>query len=203
MKKLTLAGVALAALTATSAFAQPPAAPAPAAPNGPPPMRRADVERQLREQFQRLDANHDGVLTREEAAADQGQRGPGAGGERGRSDELFDRLDTNHDGMLSREEFAGMRAMFRGGGGGGWGGRGGGMFSLNGDWFDRIDVNHSGKVTLDQLLGTVLGLFDRVDTNHDGVISPAEREAFAQTMRARQRAQGQPGPQTPPPPDGQ
>ncbi|HEX5184926.1 MAG TPA: EF-hand domain-containing protein [Allosphingosinicella sp.] len=200
MKKLTFAGAALAALTASSALAQPPAPPA----GGPPPLRRADVEQQLREQFQRLDANHDGILTREEAAADQGQRGPaapGAGGERRPSgDELFDRLDTNHDGMLSREEFAGLRAMFRGGGGGGWGGRGGGggMFNLNGNWFDRVDANHDGKVTLDEMRTTLLGLFDRVDANHDGTITPEEREAFVRAMRARQQPQG-PGPA----PDGQ
>ena len=186
MKKLTCLGTALAALAASAAFAQPPAAP-----SAPQPLRRGDVEQQLRAQFQRLDTNHDGILTREEAAADQEQRGPGAGGD------LFDRLDTNHDGVLSREEFAQLRTMFRNGGG--WGGRGG-MFSLNGNWFDRVDVNHTGKITLDQLEKTVLGLFDRVDTNHDGVVTPDEREAFVRTMRARQQQQGQ---QPAPAPDGQ
>jgi Ca2+-binding EF-hand superfamily protein len=208
MRKSFLTGAAAALLSAVPALGQPPAPP-PAGPGrAPPPLRRTDLEQQLREQFQRLDANHDGILTREEAAADQGQRpagGPAAPGARGGpGGDLFDRLDTNHDGVLSRDEFAAMRTMFRGGGGGGWGGGagggGGGMFSLNGNWFDRVDLNHDGKVTLDEMRTALLGLFDRVDANHDGVITPDEREAFVRTMRARQQPQG--GQSAPPPPDG-
>src|SRR3954463_8087006 len=128
MKRLALAGAALAALApaalapaafAPAAFAPaafpPPPPPPPAAPPAPPPLKRADVEQQLREQFTRLDANHDGTLTRQEADADTGQRGPGAGaaGGPGRTptDDFFDRLDTNHDNMLSREEFGALRTM--------------------------------------------------------------------------------------------
>lgn len=183
MTRFTLAAVAFAALAATPAFAQPPA-------GGEGPLRRADVEQQLKDQFARLDANHDGVLTREEAAADGSQRGPGGpgvrGGAGGPGTELFDRLDTNHDGMLSRDEFAALRTMFRGGGGGGFGG--GSMLGRN--WFDRVDANHDGKVTLDEMMKTALGSFDRVDANHDGVITPEEREAFVRTMRARQQQPG-------------
>lgn len=177
MKKFVLAGAALAALTVSAALAQPaPLGP----PAGPPPLKRAEVEQQLRDQFTRLDTNHDGILTRQEADADANQRRGGFGGS-----DFFDRLDTNHDNMLSREEFAQMRTMFRGGGGGA------GMFSLNGNWFDRVDANHDGKVTMDEMTKTLLGLFDRVDANHDGVISPEERDAV---MRARM----QQAPQAPP-----
>lgn len=181
MKRFILAGAGIAALFAGPASAQP-------GPEGPPPLRRADVEQQLKDQFARLDANHDGILTRDEANADPG-RGA-AGGGRG-SDELFDRLDTNHDGALSREEFAGLRAMFRGGGGGG-------SFSFGlggGNWFDRVDANKDSKVTLDEMRTVVLALFDRVDANHDGVVTPDERQAVMRSMRPRGDA--------PPPPDGQ
>ncbi|MDB5691961.1 MAG: hypothetical protein JWO81_1024, partial [Alphaproteobacteria bacterium] len=76
MKRLALAGAAFAAFAAFPAFAQPAPAPAPAQ-DAAPPLRRADVEQQLRDQFTRLDANHDGILTRQEAEADPGARGPG------------------------------------------------------------------------------------------------------------------------------
>ena len=188
MKRLQWAGAAAFLLMAVPALAQPAPAPAPAAPQGPPPLHRAEVEQQLRDQFTRLDANHDGTLTREEAAADTGQRRGGPGGPGG---DFFDRLDTNHDGVLSREEFAAMRSMYRGGGGGNF-------MALNGNWFDRVDANRDGKVTLDEMTKTVLGLFDRVDTNHDGTVSPEERETFMRdAMRARQQQQQQP------PADGQ
>ena len=187
MKVFMFAGAALAALAPIPALAQPAPPPPPAAvapPAPPPPMRRADVEQQLRDQFTRLDANHDGTLSREEAAADAGQRrgGPGGAGGPGRgTDAFFDRLDTNHDNMLSREEFVAMRTMFRGGGGGG------GFMALNGDWFDRVDANKDGKVTLDEMRTVVLGLFDRADANHDGIVTADEREAMMRAaMRARQ-----------------
>ena len=190
MKRLQWAGAAAFLLVAVPAFAQPAPAPAqPAAPEGPPPLRRADVAQQLRDQFTRLDANHDGTLSRDEAATDAGQRRGGPGGPGG---DFFDRLDTNHDNMLSREEFAQMRTMFRGGGGRG-GGFGGGMMGLGGNWFDRVDANQDGKVTLDEMTKTVLGLFDRVDANHDGVITPEERQAVARSRMQQQQ----------PPADGQ
>jgi hypothetical protein len=177
MNRLALAGAALAAFAAIPAFAQP----APAPEGAPPPLRRADVAQQLRDQFTRLDANHDNILTREEAAADTGQRGAGGPGRGPGGGDFFDRLDTNHDNMLSRDEFAALRTMFRGGGGGG-----GGMMGLGGNWFDRVDANQDGKVTLDEMTKTVLGLFDRTDANHDGIITPEEREA---AMRARMQQQ--------------
>ncbi|NWO81729.1 EF-hand domain-containing protein, partial [Escherichia coli] len=53
--------------------------------------------------FDRLDTNHDGVITKEEFQAEVAAR--------------FARLDTNHDGKVSQEE----RDAARPGGGGGRG----------------------------------------------------------------------------------
>jgi hypothetical protein len=51
----------------------------------------------LQQAFNYMDANHDGKLSREEAAGFRGVA------------KYFDRADTNHDNFLSREEFE--RAM--------------------------------------------------------------------------------------------
>jgi Ca2+-binding EF-hand superfamily protein len=132
MNKLTLGGVATAAMViAAAAIAQPPAAPvAPAPPSAPQqrveimriergPMRahtREDVVKHVRELFGRLDTNRDGFISREEADivklamgddmrehfADRLAERDGRRPDRGAA---FDRLDTNKDGMVSREEF--------------------------------------------------------------------------------------------------
>jgi hypothetical protein len=59
-------------------------------------------------QFQRLDTNKDGKLSRDEFRAVQG--GKGKGGKNGGTDALFTKLDTNGDNFLSPAEFAKMGA---------------------------------------------------------------------------------------------
>lgn len=79
------------------------------------------------QEFARLDANSDGVIS----ASERPQRPEGADGEqRGRRGERGDRLnpDANNDGQISRAEFATMGA---------------GMF-------DRLDANHDGRVTQEE-----------------------------------------------------
>jgi two-component system, OmpR family, response regulator len=86
MKSLVLAAAFGSTLLTVPAFAQD----APPAPPG-------------RDMFDRLDTNHDGVITKEEFQAEVAAR--------------FARLDTNHDGKVSQEE----RDAARPGGGGGRG----------------------------------------------------------------------------------
>ena len=50
--------------------------------------------------FERMDANHDGVISRDEYHAMVGER--------------FDRMDTNHDGFLDQSEMTAMRERARG-----------------------------------------------------------------------------------------
>lgn len=82
----------------------------------------------------RLDANHDGVITREEATT--------------AADARFDRLDANHDGKIDQTELQGRRSRM--------------MHRLDADGdgavtkseveasamrqFDRFDTNHDGKL---------------------------------------------------------
>lgn len=94
------------------------------------------------------DANHDGVLTRQEFDAGNAA--------------MFARLDTNHDSFLTRDEHG--RIGFYGGGRGHFGG-----FMLA-----RADANHDGNVSRDEFLAGPLERFNRLDTNHDGVIEASE-----------------------------
>ncbi|MEP9360747.1 ca2+ sensor protein [Sphingomonas sp. KR3-1] len=116
MKKFLIAAALGATLIGAPAFAQ-------AAP-----QRGAAM-------LDRLDTNHDGVITKDEFNADVAAR--------------FAKLDTDKDGKVSQAE----REAGRPGGGGGMGMRG-----MTGDMtladmqaqaakrFDRIDANHDGKI---------------------------------------------------------
>jgi len=97
-----LSGAALLAVAGVAA-AQPGDRPGPDAD-----VTRQQVIDRVDQAFARMDADHDGRFTREEARAGREQR---RGEMRGR---MFDRLDANHDGNISRDEFAQAHAM-RGG----------------------------------------------------------------------------------------
>lgn len=135
IKFVTVAAAAAIALAA-QASAQAPA-PAPTAPQAN--LRgnwlQADQTRQQAQQradlmFQRLDANHDGTLTKAEADAAAAQMGGGEGG-KGRGGKfaarLVDRLFAGAD-SVSQAQFE-AQALQR---------------------FDRQDLNHDGTVTGDE-----------------------------------------------------
>ena len=188
MKMITLlSGGALLAVAGTMALAQdtPARRPDPTAD-----VTRAQVEARVAERFARLDANHDGRFTPEEA------RAMGAERRAAHQARIFDRIDANHDGNVSREEFA-QTGPPRGGMGrgrgrghhrmgpppggpggpgmppspgaergpppGGPGGRGARMFGAE------------GFVTLAQMRERALARFDRADADHDGTLTAAER----------------------------
>jgi len=136
MIKFVTVAVAAAIALAAQASAQAPA-PAPTAPQAN--LRgnwlQADQTRQQAQQradlmFQRLDANHDGTLTKAEADAAAAQMGGGEGG-KGRGGKfaarLVDRLFAGAD-SVSQAQFE-AQALQR---------------------FDRQDLNHDGTVTGDE-----------------------------------------------------
>jgi Ca2+-binding EF-hand superfamily protein len=115
--------------------------------------------------FDRLDADHDGSISRPEFDARPAFRG----GERG-----------ERQGM--RGDRPGGRFAHRGPSGGmGFGGRA----------FAAMDLDHDGRVALAEANRAALQRFDRVDANRDGTISPDERQAAREAFRERmQERQG-------------
>ena len=170
-------------------------------PSGPA-LDRAQIEARIAQHFQRVDANRDGFVTREEAdgarTAMRAQRQERRGERRAA---LFARLDADGNGVISREEFErpqaraagnpraergerraergerrGQRFAHRGG-------RMGGGFG--GEAFARLDSNGDGRVSLAEATAARLQRFDRVDSNRDGRISREEIQAVRGERPAR------------------
>ena len=183
---------------------------------------RADAIRRSDAAFARLDANHDGRFTREEAQALGQQRRERMMGR------MFERLDADHNGQISRDEFAqgrgprrrgpGMRGpggpgeiVARADGGpdgppppGGPGMRRGGFREGGPGMHMRMGARMFGDadfITAEQFRARALERFDRADANHDGTLTADERQAQRGMMHMRRRM-GPPrgGPDMPPPP---
>ena len=204
MKKMILvAGAVLALSTATGiALAQDGDRPGRPDPNASETRQQAIAR--VDAMFARLDANHDGRVTPDEARA-MGERRRGemqqhTGDMQQHMAEMqqhmFDRLDANHDGNISREEFAaahhmeggphgpggphmGMMPPPPGGPAGAEGHRGMGHGGMGMRMF-----GDQGFITLEQMRARALERFDRADANHDGVLTPAERQAARDQRRA-------------------
>ncbi|WP_448135477.1 EF-hand domain-containing protein [Stenotrophomonas rhizophila] len=118
----------------------------------------------LAAQFDTLDKNKDGKLSRDELPRWHGKRhGRGPGGR----EEMMAKLDTNKDGRISREEAkADPRLAAR---------------------FDQMDVNKDGYLDkADRELGRKQhrdAWFVAADTNKDGQLSKAEFDAAKGPMR--------------------
>lgn len=67
-------------------------------------------------EFEKLDTNKDGKLSKEEFAALKGPKAkPGKDAKTAKAHEMiFKKLDTNGDGFLSREEFAKLKDVLAG-----------------------------------------------------------------------------------------
>ncbi len=164
------------------------------------PTTRAELESKIKQHFATLDANHDGFVTKDEAAAEKAKM---AGDMR---DRHFKEMDTNADGTISRPEFDAAHAKMKPGGGdmAGTAEHDGAkverdvqetkdakgnkikrvrMMMQEGDMFARADKNGDGKVSLAEALAGPLARFDAADTNHDGTLSPEERKAAREKMR--------------------
>lgn len=118
--------------------------------------------------FDRLDANKDGVLTRDELSRGRRQ---GPAGQR-----LFSRMDTNGDGQISLDEFQAAHPQ------------------APADLFARLDTNHDGQLSPDELRGLRAQaaaamrqkMVERLDTDHNGSVSLEELQAVRPGMTAAQ-----------------
>ena len=155
------------------------------------PTTRADVEARVKSHFGAVDANKDGFIVASEA---EDMRVKHRAEMR---DAHFTAMDSNKDGAISRAEFdaghQGTKAEadtgeMRGGHHGRGGKRGGKMGGMMGErMFERADANADGKVSLAEALAKPLARFDAADSNKDGTLTPEERKAARETMRAKWR----------------
>ena len=182
MTRFTL-GIAAAALALGGAAWA--AGEAPMGHDGDKAQTRAEAQANAEKLFAMMDANHDGKLDRADHEAMRAQH----------QGKMFDRMDSNHDGTISRDEFAAGHKGMGGMGGMGMGGMGKdgtppehagqmrhmmmGMMVMH-----KADPNHTGVVSKDGFVGAALAMFDSADTNHDGTLTPAERKAAHEKMRA-------------------
>ncbi|MEO6579869.1 MAG: EF-hand domain-containing protein [Sphingomicrobium sp.] len=110
--------------------------------------------------FDRLDANHDGSISRAEFEGARAQ--------------CMARLDRDRDGRPDRAMGVGRRA----GAGGANGGR---MFAM-------ADANHDARLSMEEATNAALRRFDMADANRDGQVTPQERQQMRQQMRAQRSA---------------
>lgn len=128
-------------------------------------VSRADWIKTVDAHFAQLDANHDGILTKAELAAEQQRelaQAKAAVEKQMRA--RFNQLDTNKDGQLSFQEFLAMAPALK-------------ATESPDQLLQRLDANHDGKVTAAEFRGPEIAKFDKADANHDGVVTPAEAQA--------------------------
>ncbi|MFM7028391.1 MAG: EF-hand domain-containing protein [Chakrabartia sp.] len=148
------------------------------------PMTRANVEADAQARFAEMDANKDGVVTREEAEAAR------LAMHKAMADKMFDMMDADKDGSISRAEFA---AHHQGMGAGHERGHGDGATpgapaeARGNRMFERADANKDGKVTLAEARAAALDQFDKMDLNKDGKVTMEERHTAWQKMRAEKQ----------------
>lgn len=111
--------------------------------------RQVTARSEVGDQFDALDRNNDGEISRWEWNGDRDD---------------FDRMDRNDDGVLSRSEYNRRSS-------------GGFLGSILGrvedTRFNELDVNNDGVLSPSEWRGS-MGEFDRLDTNNDGVLNVYE-----------------------------
>jgi Ca2+-binding EF-hand superfamily protein len=151
------------------------------------PQTRADAQARVKAMFDRIDANHDGVITLAEFDAYRSARlaeWQAKGGDR--RDRAFAAMDTDQNGQVSKAEFDSFATSDKANALRHIAGAGMVRERSGGRWFDRADVNHDGKITLDEAQSSAMALFDAADADHNGTVTPEERRmAWAKARAAR------------------
>lgn len=157
-----LAGAAQTAPTTPPPTAVPAQAgqPAPVAPL--PPMAPAKPQRLRADKFAQVDANHDGAISRDEAAAAP------------RLSAAFDQIDADRDGRILPAELKAYAKTHRGEG------KADGKAGKPGKNFDKLDLNHDGVITRDEVAGNPKAMkrFEAADADRDGRVTPDEARAL-------------------------
>lgn len=160
MFKRMIALVSLAALAGPAAAQTAKPVPAARAAEAQPIPRSAFISN-MDTEFRRMDADHDGFLTRKELEDYQTAQIISAAQARKRA--LFAALDTDRNGVLSQAEFA--------------------RFPSNEDapsaapMLQRFDANRDSKISLVEYRAGTQANFDKLDADKDGVVTAAEMKA--------------------------
>lgn len=154
----------LAPVVAQSQTTPPPAPPVqpPATPTTPPPSvpmtaPGTKAHRMGSEKFDMVDTNHDGAISREEAAA-----APNLAGK-------FDEIDADHDGRVVPAELKAYAKTHRG-----KEGKAGKVKDIM-----SLDANHDGVLTRDEVAANPKAMkrFEAADADHDGRVTAEEAAA--------------------------
>lgn len=126
---------------------------------------RSEVQSHVATIFAKLDANHDGFITKAELSARDAQREQRAEQRAARFDpsKIFGRLDTNRDGKITQAEAEAARSQH---------------------------MQAKGGKPAEAHATAFGGLFARADTNKDGIITRAEFDTLGQQMKARMEHAG-------------
>jgi Ca2+-binding EF-hand superfamily protein len=109
--------------------------------------------------LERMDANRDGSITKEEFAAARS--------------EMFGQRDRNGDGYLDSED-AGTRMTRRGG-------------ERMAEARERLDTDGDGRISKDEFVSADSPLFDTADKDSNGVLDAQEIADAKAAMQARKR----------------
>ena len=113
------------------------------------------------QEFGKMDADKNGLVTRPEAEAFQRADAVARSASRARA--VFSQLDSDRNGQLSFAEFAKTQS---------------GTPPVNAQpFFTGFDANKDGRVSLVEHRAGKLTYFDRIDTDKDGVVTVAEMKA--------------------------
>ena len=137
-----------------------PAAPVRPAPAGVQPLARSTFLANMDQQFQKMDADKNGTITREEAAAFERIDAMTTAAARNRA--LFAQLDADRNGQLSPDEFRRLVQPIQ---------------ATGQKFIQSMDGNRDGRVTLIEHRASTVANFDKIDTDKDGVVTGAEMKA--------------------------
>ena len=152
-----------------------------------------DRAARMGEMFDKIDANKDGTISRDEFVAahekmgmGKGPMGMGMGGE-GPGGHAWRQGHEHHDDSDDRDDHEGHHGHRMGHGD--RMGEGRAKMGMLMAILHEADPNHTGSVSRDAFVGGALKLFDKADTNHDGKVTPQERHAARSAMREQMRKQ--------------
>jgi hypothetical protein len=136
------------------------AAPAPAKPAAAAPPTKATIEAQVKANFAKVDANHDGKVDR--AESDKFHATAAAAQDARRKQVLasaFDKLDSDKNGQISRKEFDAANPQ---------------RAATKNAWFDANDIDKNGKVEINEAMAKAQRNFEMLDKDNNGVLSAQE-----------------------------